>query len=137
MNISIIDKKILPLCFQGHFWSYTLLVSPVGINLWLIEMNPRIGKISYISWPSELQKFIVFRLYPGRKENCNVKNHPLRSFLTSPTLNVTLVESKYSASGITYLRDTPVISLNCGVVICAWASRNFTNFFLRVFMASA
>ena len=35
-----------------------------------------------------------------------------RSFRISPTLMVSCILSKYSIKGITYLRDTPVISLN-------------------------
>jgi len=45
------------------------------------------------------------------------KRQPLRSFLLSPTLNVTFSVSKYSINGMTNLRETPVISLNWGVVI--------------------
>jgi len=53
------------------------------------------------------------------------------SFLLSPTLMVTFLASKYSSRGIIYLRDTPVISLNWGVVISSLAIRKSFNRFLR------
>ncbi len=53
----------------------------------------------------------------GNVDSVGRSFHPPRSFLTSPILMVTFWASKYSISGMVYLRLAPVISLNCGVVI--------------------
>ncbi len=64
-----------------------------------------------------------------------LRTQPFRNWRVSPTRMVTLWASKYSAKGITYLRDAPVISLNSGVVMAPLSRRKATRRSLRSSMA--
>ena len=124
---------VFKMCFSGSLIRSRLFKSSSSLVLVIVLENQRVANSNRIMIEDDGRvrgRGRIKNLAP-RNPHRATRYYFLRNFRTSPTRRVTFLASKNSASGMTNLRETPVISLNWGVVISPLSSRNSTSFFFK------